>query len=271
VCGVSASREAGPEERVKFSANLGFLFEEYAPLDALAEAARAGFTAIEAHWPYGIAAADFRAALAAAGVPLLGINTGAGNRAQGDFGLSAIPGREAEARALIDQAIGYAAQAGGSAVHIMAGRAEGAAASRTFVDNLRYADSRIGERNIALLIEPLNHCDAPGYFLRTLDHALAIIDAARLPRLKIMFDCYHMQIEGGDLLGRFKTHQNHIGHVQFAGVPGRNEPDTGEVAYDRLLPAIVEAGYDGWFGAEYRPRGNTADGLGWLEWLGTIG
>jgi hydroxypyruvate isomerase len=255
---------------VKFSANLGFLFKEHSLLDAIGEAARAGFTAIEAHWPYDTPAADFRAALVAAHLPLLGINTGVGDRARGDFGLSAVPGREAEARALIDQAIDYAVASGGNAVHIMAGKAEGAAAHATFLANLRYADTRIGDREIALLIEPLNHRDAPGYFLRTLDQALALIDAANISRLKIMFDCYHMQIEGGDLLARFQAHKSDIGHVQFAGVPDRTEPDTGEIAYDRLLAAIVEAGYTGWLGAEYRPRGNTRDGLGWLARFGAI-
>jgi hydroxypyruvate isomerase len=114
------------------------------------------------------------------------------------------------------------------------------------------------------LIEPLNHRDAPGYFLRTLGQALDVVDRAAIGRLRIMFDCYHMQIEGGDLLRRFEAHGQHIGHVQFASVPDRTEPDEGEVAYERLLPALVDAGYGGWFGAEYRPRVDTRAGLGWL-------
>ncbi|HWA19153.1 MAG TPA: TIM barrel protein [Devosia sp.] len=253
---------------MKFSANLGFLFREHSLLDAVRVAGKAGFTAIEAHWPYDTPASDLRAALVDAGLPLLGINTGVGDRARGDFGLSAVPGREAEARAFIDQAIDYAAAAGGNAVHIMAGKAEGENARATFLDNLRYAASRIGDRDIAILIEPLNHRDAPGYFLRTLEQAITIIEAARIPCLKLMFDCYHTQIEGGDLLSRFTAHLAHIGHVQIASVPERAEPDTGEVAYDRLLPAMVAAGYAGWIGAEYKPRTATAEGLGWLSCFG---
>jgi hydroxypyruvate isomerase len=49
--------------------------------------------------------------------------------------------------------------------------------------------------------------------------------------------------------------------VQFAGVPERGSPDEGEIAYERLLPAL---GWDGWFGAEYRPGEDTDASLGWL-------
>jgi hydroxypyruvate isomerase len=249
---------------MKFSANLGFLFRERALPDAVRAAAKAGFTAIEVHWPYDTDPAVLRATLAEVNLPLLGLNTAVGNRESGDFGLAAIPGREAEARRAIDQAIDYIAAAGGNAVHVMAGNAEGAAARATFIENLRYAGERIGGRAITILIEPLNHRDGPGYFLRTLEQAVGIIEAAGVERLKVMFDCYHMQIEGGDLLRRYEKHRAHIGHVQIASVPDRNEPDTGEIAYDRLLPAMVDAGYTGWIGAEYRPRGETLAGLGWL-------
>jgi hydroxypyruvate isomerase len=249
---------------LKFSANLGFLFRELPLLDAVGAAAKAGFGAVECHWPYEIDPARLRAALDASGMPLLALNTAPGDRARGDFGLAAVPGRETEARRAIDQAIAYAAAAGAQHIHVMAGYAEGAAARAAFIANLAYADAEIGDRRIGLLIEPLNHRDAPGYFLRTLDQALDILDGAAIGRLKIMFDCYHMQIEGGDLFRRFAAHRQHVGHIQFAAVPGRAEPDRGEVAYERLLPALVDAGYDGWFGAEYRPRAETHAGLGWL-------
>jgi hydroxypyruvate isomerase len=133
------------------------------------------------------------------------------------------------------------------------------------VENLRYADQQIGDRDISLLIEPLNSRDAPGYFLKSVEEAAALIDVAGIARLRMMFDCYHTQIQGGDLLRRFQTYAARIGHIQIASVPERCEPDTGEVAYERLLPAMVESGYAGWFGAEYRPRAGTVAGLVWLS------
>jgi hydroxypyruvate isomerase len=48
-------------------------------------------------------------------------------------------------------------------------------------------------------------------------------------------------------------------------VPDRHEPDEGEVNYDYLLALLDDLGYAGWIGCEYRPRGRTEDGLGWMR------
>lgn len=255
---------------MKFSANLGFLFRELSLPDAVRAAARAGFQAVECHWPYETHPAEMRAALADTGLPFLSLNTRPGDATKGEFGLSAVPGREAEARKFIDEAVEYAIATGARNVHVLAGHAIGPEARATFADNLRYADARLGAHRVGLLIEPLNHRDAPGNFLRTVEEAVALVEMLAISRLKVMFDCYHQQIEGGDLLMRFKAHARHVGHVQFAGVPARGEPDAGEVAYDRLLPALVAAGYPGWLGAEYKPQVSTLAGLGWLTRMTAI-
>ncbi|MEO0774247.1 MAG: isomerase, partial [Pseudomonadota bacterium] len=90
----------------RFSANLGFLWQDRPLPDAIRAAKMAGFEAVEMHWPYNTPAADTLAALRDTGLPLLGLNTVRGK--PGENGLSALPGREAEARAAIDQAIAYA-------------------------------------------------------------------------------------------------------------------------------------------------------------------
>ena len=56
-----------------------------------------------------------------------------------------------------------------------------------------------------------------------------------------------------------------VGHIQIAGVPERHEPDIGEINHPYLFALIDELGYDGWVSGEYRPRGNTSAGLGWLK------
>lgn len=248
---------------MRFSANLGFLWAELALPDAIRRAKAAGFGAVECHWPYDEDREAVSAALAETGLPMLGLNTRKGPQA-GDFGLSAMPGREAEARAAIDEAFDYGSAIGAKAVHVMAGKTGDPQAADVFDANLLYACDRAGDAGMTVLIEPLNPLDAPGYFLIGLDKAVAIIERLDRPELKIMFDCYHMQITGGDLLERFKAHRALIGHVQFAAVPSRAEPDEGEIAYHRLLPALAAAGYDGPFGAEYKPRADTAAGLDWL-------
>ena len=71
----------------------------------------------------------------------------------------------------------------------------------------------------------------------------------------MQFDFYHVQIEAGDLITRFRRHLPVIGHVQVAAVPSRAEPDEGEVNYPALFEMIDRAGYAGWIGCEYKPRG----------------
>lgn len=249
---------------MRFSANLGFLFRDMALPDAIRAAHAQGFHAVEMHWPYDTDPAEVVAALGDTGLPLLGINTARGNLEAGDFGLSALPGREDEARAAIAQAVDWAVATGARNIHVMAGKAQGAAAFATYVDNLRHASALAAPHGIGILIEPLNPRDAPGYFLCDLPGALRAVEATG-GAVRVMFDCYHMQIVHGDLWHRVRDALPAIGHIQFAAVPDRAEPDHGEVDFAWLLPAIVDLGYDGAFGAEYKPQ------TGSLAWMARIG
>ncbi len=249
----------------KFSANLGLLWRELALPDAIRAAARAGFDAVECHWPYDVPARHVRAALEETGLPMLCLNTVRGRVERGETGLAALLGRETEARSAIDQALDYALAVGGRAVHVMAGDGEGAAARKTFVSNLAYASDRAAQHGITILIEPLNRFDWPGYFLRTTDQAAEIIASVGDPNLRLMFDCYHVQITEGDLSRRIQTLMPVIGHIQIAAVPDRGPPDRGEVDYRHILSVLENLGYDSPIGAEYRPDGPTEAGLGWME------
>ena len=251
---------------MRFSANLGFLFTDRPLPEAIHAAARAGFTAVECHFPYEFAASEVRAALEETGLPMLGLNTWPGDRAAGDFGLAAVAGREDEARAAIRQAVDYAQAIGAGAVHVMAGCTDGGAeAEAVFRSNLAYACDLAAPVGLMILIEPINQRDVPGYHLSSTAHAASVISALRRDNLRMMFDCYHLQIMGGDLLRRFARYQPIIGHVQFAGVPDRGAPDQGEVDYGWLLPQIAALGWPGPFGAEYRPgEAGTEASLGWL-------
>lgn len=250
----------------RFSANLGFLWPELPLIDRIAAAGRAGFRAVELHYPYMVPAHDVRDACRAAGVALLGINTALGSR-PGDSGLAAVPGREAEARALIDQAFAYAAEAGGTAVHVMAGRIsleEKHRARDTLLAALHHAAQEAGRHGLVGLLEPINQRDMPGYFYASIEEAAGLIGEVGSDRLKLMFDCYHVAIMQGDVLTRLATHLPLIGHVQIAAVPSRAEPDEGELSYPAIFAALDRRGYAGWVGAEYRPRGGTEAGLGWM-------
>ncbi len=248
-----------------FSANLGFLWTELSLPDAIRAAKRAGFDAVECHWPYDTPAEQVVQALSETGLAMLGLNTNRGNTGAGDNGLSALPDREAEARAAIDQAIDYASAVGVGKVHVMAGFASGPDAHATFVENLRYACAKTEQLDIGLLIEPLNRYDAPDYFLQTTEQAVAIIDEVNSNALHLMFDCYHVQLMEGDLTHRLKSLMPRIGHIQFASVPDRGAPDHGEVDYGYIFKLLDTLGYRKPLGAEYKPGGDTDATLGWLQ------
>lgn len=247
----------------EFSANLGFLWSELPLPDAIRAAKAAGFSAVEFHWPYDVPVADLKTALDETGLPVLGLNTVRGN--PGENGLSALPGREAEARAAIDQAIEYGRAIGAGAVHVMAGFAQGAQARAAFIQNLRYATEAAPE--LTILIEPLNRHDANGYFLQTTDQASEIIAEVGAQNLKLMFDCYHVGRMEGDIITRLKALQAVVGHVQFASVPTRGTPDQGELNYEFIFSEIAHLGWATPLGAEYKPIGPTQDSLGWMASL----
>lgn len=250
---------------MRFSANLGFLWADRPLPEAIRAAKAAGFDAVECHWPYDTPAAETLAALTETGMTMLGLNTRRGNTDIGENGLSALPGREAEARVAIDEALGYAHETGTHAVHVMAGFSGGPRAHQTFRENLIYACGQAADRGITILIEPLNHYDAPGYFLSTSEQAAALIHEIQRDNLKMMFDCYHLQIMEGDISRRLERLMPMIGHIQIASVPDRSTPDHGELDYGHVLSEIERLGWTGAVGAEYRPNGPTDKSLDWLR------
>jgi hydroxypyruvate isomerase len=252
---------------LKFSANLGFLWNSIALPDAIHAARNAGFDAVECHWPYDTPPEQVRAALEATGLEMLGLNTVRGDVAAGENGLAALPDRVPEARAAIDQAIAYAIAVKAKNIHVMAGFADGPDAHTTFLDNLRHACAAAAPHGITILIEPLNRYDAPGYFLRSTEQAAAIIATLGAPNLKLMFDCYHVQLTEGDISHRVHDLRDIIGHIQFASVPERGAPDRGELNYAHVFAVIEAMGWDTPLGAEYKPGGATEDSLGWIQSL----
>lgn len=250
---------------MRFSANLGFLWTDLPLPDAIRAAKAAGFDAVECHWPYATPTDDVHAALDETGLSMLGLNTARGDVSAGENGLAALPRRDDDARAAIDEAISYARAIGCKAVHVMAGFSSGREAHDTFVANLTYACAQAASRGITILIEPLNRYDAPGYFLTTTKQAVALIDIVGAPNLRLMFDCYHVQLMEGDLSHKLADLMPYIGHIQFASVPDRGPPDTGEVRYDHIFDVIGVLGYGKPLGAEYKPKGRTDDTLGWLR------
>lgn len=249
----------------RFAANLAYLFTERPLIERFGAAAAAGFKAVELQFPYDHGPSDIRAEIARHGLVQLGINTPP-RPGGGEAGLGAVPGRGREFAEVFAYALDYALAIGGSAIHTMAGIVapeQRPAAERTFIENYARAADLAAEKNITLLIEPLNPRDRPNYFISRVEQAADLIDKVGRPNLRIQFDFYHVQIICGDLLARLGKFLPVIGHVQIAAVPSRAEPDEGEVNYPAVFDALDRLGYRGWVGCEYKPRGRTEDGFGW--------
>ncbi len=256
----------------RFAANLTMMYGEHAFLDRFEAAARDGFAAVEFLFPYEFPAAEIRARLDAHGLTLALFNAPPGDWAAGERGIASLPGREDEFRRGIETALDYARVLGNRNLHVMAGLlpqgAERARHREVYLRNLAYAAKAAQPEGLALLIEPINTRDMPGYLLNRQDDAQAIRAELGAPNLKVQFDCYHCQIVEGDLATKLRRDIDGIGHVQVAGVPERHEPDIGELNYPYLFALLDSLGYDGWIGCEYRPRAGTSAGLGWLKpWL----
>ena len=220
---------------------------------------------VECHWPYDIPASKVKQALDETGLEMLGLNTRHGDVDGGENGLSALPGREADAQAAIDEAIAYATAIGARNIHVMAGFDQSVAGGHTFIDNLEYACKHGATHGLTMLIEPLNEHDAPGYFLRTTQQAADLIGDVGEPNLKLMFDCYHVGRTEGDVISRLKDMLPIIGHIQFASVPDRGAPDHGEIDYATIFAEIEALGWTQPLGAEYKPPGKTNDTLDWMS------
>ena len=251
----------------QLAANLSMMFQEVPFLDRFAAAAACGFAGVEYLFPYDFPAPEIAARLEQHRLTQALFNLPPGDWARGERGLAALPGRESEFMAGLEQALDYARATKCRCLHAMAGiwpaerpRHEATAA---YVANLRRAADRAAEHGVTLVIEPINTRDMPGYFLTRSGEAMAVIAEVGRDNLKLQLDLYHCQIMEGDLAMHVRRLAGHYAHVQIAGVPERHEPDRGEVNYAYLLELLDEVGYGGWVGCEYRPAGETRAGLGW--------
>lgn len=269
----------------RFAANLHYLFTEVTFLDRFAAAAAAGFRAVEFQVPYDYDAAQLRERLDRYGLRMVLFDAPMGDWAAGDRGLTAVPGREEEFRASLRRAAEYARALDCDLVHVMAGvvgpGVDYALAEHTYIENLRHAAAFFKPHGVKVVIEPINRRlgvvqggpsytteGMHGYFLNHSEHARRIIEQVDSDNLFLHLDVYHMQMLEGNLAETLRANFDLLRHVQIAGVPGRHEPSVGEINYPYLFELLDAMGYQGWLGCEYRPRGNTLDGLDWARAYG---
>ena len=252
------------------------LYPEFKFLDRFEAAAKDGFKAVEYLFPYAFESREIAMRLKVNGLQQVLFNAPPGDWEGGERGLACLPGREAEFRTGIGQALDYAAVLDCPRIHVMAGLlpvgTQHETLYPTYINQLRWAAQEAAKQGVDVLIEPINTRDIPGFFLNRQDHAHQVVKDVGASNLKVQMDLYHCQIVEGDLAMKLRKYlpTGHVGHVQIAGVPERHEPDVGELNYPYLFSVLDELGYSGWVGCEYRPRagmqpGGTSAGLGWLK------
>jgi hydroxypyruvate isomerase len=115
-------------------------------------------------------------------------------------------------------------------------------------------------KNVNLCLEVLNSRvnvemkGHPDYMADKVEWAVEVCRRIGSPRMKILFDIYHVQIMQGDIITRIREFHEYIGHYHTAGVPGRNEIDgTQELNYSPIAKAIAETRYAGYVAHEFIP------------------
>ncbi len=264
------------DHELNYLANCSMLFTEYPVLERPNAARAAGFEAVEFWWPWpdqpvpGDALVDaFVRAIRDAGVRLVGLNFFAGDLAGPDCGVLSIPERSSEFRANLDIAVGIGAQLEVSAFNALYGnRVDGVSATRQDElarENLGLAADAAARIGATVLVEPVS--GPKPYPLRTADQAVAVVEAVRgtgHPNVWFLCDLFHLANNGDDVGRAVATYVGVTGHVQIADWPGRNEPGTADLDLGRYLGALVDGGYRGWVGLEYKPTTTTEASLGWL-------
>ena len=251
----------------KLAANLTMLYNEVDFLDRFEAASKSGFKGVEYLFPYAYPKEQLAERLARHRLTQVLHNLPAGDWAKGERGIACHPDRVGEFQEGVGKAIDYATTLKCKQVNCLAGIApagvDSAKVRATFVSNLRFAADKLAAAGIKLLIEPINTFDIPGFYLSHTQQALDLIRDTGSSNLFVQYDIYHMQRMEGELANTIKAHLGQIPHLQLADNPGRNEPGTGEINYRFLFGFLDAIGYGGWIGCEYKPKGNTTEGLAW--------
>lgn len=253
----------------KFAANLTFLFTERPFPERFSAAADLGFKAVEFISPYDHPPDEIRQHLERHNVELALFNVPMTGPPGCERGMGALPERREEFAAGLDRALVYAKATGCRRIHVLSGtwaegrdRRDGEAC---YIDNLKRSSDKAEKLGVTLQVEPLNKQDMPGYFIRTTEQGMDIVRRVDRSNVRLQLDLYHRQMTEGLLSEAVTGLAGWYSHIQIANVPGRHEPDDGEVNYSHLFELIDETGYEGWIGCEYRPRGDTMAGLGWAK------
>ena len=253
---------------LNFSANLSLLFTEVDLIDRFKAAKNAGFKAVEIQFPYSLSAEIIKNTLEEQQLKLVLFNVDADDLLQGGEGLACVPEKQAQFRQAIAETLVYAKLLKPEAINVLPGRCFNEQRKqdylKTFKENLIFAVESFALLGIKTVFEAINSHDMPGFIIHNGQQMLDILDELNHPKLFMQYDIYHAQMMGDEPDEFIARHANKIGHIQFADCPGRGQPGTGHINFERIFQAIEKSGYSGWVGAEYNPVGTTSESLDWL-------
>lgn len=247
----------GRTPHTKFAVNIEMWWRKLPFMDRFAKAAELGFPAIE-FWPYkgrdvdAIAARCRELNLEIAQFTAWGFSPGMNDPKHEDLFVRTI-----------EEACEVAHRLNCRKMTVVAGDdvpgVSQADMHAQVIKALRRAAPIAEREKVMMILEPMNiRVDHKGHCLYGSPPTIKICEAVGSEYLKINWDLYHMQITEGDLCGRLKEGIRWIGYLQLADHPGRHEPGTGEVHYNRVLRAAHELGYRDFVGLECNPTEEVA-------------
>lgn len=253
----------------RLAVNLSLIFTEIPLLARFDAAAALGFKGVEIQFPYEESPGDLKLAAERAGVEIALFNVPAGDLMTGGPGLAGCPGREAAFEAALEQCARYVDALKPDCVNVLGGRVgDGQTREQcldTFVCNIERARHRLKPYGVTTVFEAINRHDVPGSLISTTAEQLDILRRLADPDVRLQIDLYHMARMGEVFPLALPEALPHTAHIQFADVPGRNEPGTGSLDFSAAFALIAQSEYAGWLAAEYRPGDESGSSFDWLR------
>jgi hydroxypyruvate isomerase len=131
----------------------------------------------------------------------------------------------------------------------------------SIVEGLKRAAEIVEGKGVTLLLENIDLEENSRYYLWSVPEAFEIVGKVGHPQVKFLYDFYHAQISGGNLIENLEKNADKVGLVHIADVPGRHEPGTGEINYTNIYRKLAELKYSHYVAMEFIPRGDPVESL----------
>jgi hydroxypyruvate isomerase len=253
----------------KFCANLSLLFTEIELPQRFEAAKQAGFNAVEIQFPYALPATQLQDILHEQQLKLVLFNVDADDLLQGGEGLACVPEKKDLFKSALAQTVEYVQVLKPEAINVLPGRCFDASKTKLYLQtlkqNLELALTAFSPLGVKTVFEAINTFDMPGFIIHSGTQMLEVLHELNHPNLFMQYDIYHLQRMGENCAGFIKQYAEKIGHIQFADNPGRGEPGTGNIDFQHLFKVIDDCHYQGWCGAEYKPKYDTLNSLNWYH------